>query len=182
LHRVVDVIDADRDIDVKLRGEIAGNLPALFERFGILNQQLIPLVGLGLIRSDRMAFADVNDEELSFVFVDGIGLLDLTDRAAERRSGATAEIENDRFPLTLGKRRWVFAFDIAERKARRGIANFQIAVFGAQIRFLLHGLVGLFLLRFVGRGQGREAECNNERQQPIGKSHVSYPQARMSRS
>jgi hypothetical protein len=59
-----------------------------------------------------MSFANVDDEDVGKVLIRFVGLLDLTDRGAERRSAATAEVQHDGLTLQLRQCDGLFAVHV----------------------------------------------------------------------
>lgn len=95
-RRVAHVIDTERHRVFKALDEIVGDVQALLEIFWLGVADVVFHVGLHLPLIGGMRFAHVDGEEIGVLFVIFVNLRDVANLAAKRRSGKTAEYQNER--------------------------------------------------------------------------------------
>jgi len=101
VHVIVHRINQDGQRYFELLGEILGDFSAVFQRLRIFDKDVIALVLRYLPAVSGMGLADINDVEMSFVFVVGVQFFDRTDRLAKRRSGTTTKDQHNRLSFQV---------------------------------------------------------------------------------
>ena len=96
---------------------------------------MVFLVGGNLPAIGRVRLADIAYVNVGLLFIGLVELLDLTDRAAERRSGARPEDEYYRLAFKVRQDDWIFPVDIADLKRRNGVADLERSLARSQLGF-----------------------------------------------
>jgi len=123
---VVESVHQHRQRDLEVFHEVLGDAFPLGECLRVGDEDFITDVLRYLSAVGGMRLADVDEVEVGVVRVVLKEFLDLTDRVAERRSGATAEHEDDGLALQIRQFHRILAVGVGQCERRCRIADVQL--------------------------------------------------------